>query len=178
VWSTIENGDICVASATRTTRQKLENIRRDPRVAISYQSPDSDPVGMAYYLVVHGRARVTEGGADELLARIAPRYVHPGTKFPRVDNPPSGYVTRITPVRWRGYGPWGGAVGLIFDGALHRASSVMGLSPAERFYGLSREDWNETAPAGNAPGCPTSTRVSSREDWSVSTTPSLLLSCL
>jgi PPOX class probable F420-dependent enzyme len=107
VWSTIEEGEICVASLTRTTRQKLRNVRRDPRVAISYQAPERDAMGMAYYLVVHGHARVTEGGAPELLKRIAPRYLHPGVAFPRGDDPPRGFVMRIEPVRWRGYGPWG-----------------------------------------------------------------------
>jgi PPOX class probable F420-dependent enzyme len=107
VWSTIEDGEVCVASLTRTTRQKLRNVRRDPRVAISYQSFERDAMGMAYYLVVHGRARLTEGGAPELLKRIAPRFLYPDVAFPRGDDPPRGFVMRIEPTRWRGYGPWG-----------------------------------------------------------------------
>jgi PPOX class probable F420-dependent enzyme len=107
VWSTMVDGEICIGSLTRTTRQKLRNVQRDPRVAISYQSPERDAIGMNYYLVVHGRARLTEGGALELLTRIAPRYVYPDAKFPRGDDPPAGIVMHVEPVRWRGYGPWG-----------------------------------------------------------------------
>jgi PPOX class probable F420-dependent enzyme len=107
VWSTIEDGEICVASLTRTTRQKLRNVQRDPRVILSYESREQDELGMSFYLVVHGRARVTEGGAPELLTRLAPRYLKPGVKFPRGDDPPPGFVMRIAVERWRGYGPWG-----------------------------------------------------------------------
>jgi PPOX class probable F420-dependent enzyme len=107
VWSTIEDGEICVASLTRTTRQKLENVRRDPRVVLEYESRERDEIGMSYYLVVRGRARLTEGGAPELLRRIAPRHLVPGAPFPRGDDPPAGWVMRIAPERWTGYGPWG-----------------------------------------------------------------------
>lgn len=106
VWTTIENGEICVASLT--DRQKLRNVRRDPRVSLSYESPErDDQQGLHYYLVVSGTARFTEGGGPALLRRIAPRYLEPGVKFPRGDNPPEGWIMRIAPERWRGYGPWG-----------------------------------------------------------------------
>ena len=105
VWSGFENGEICVASLT--SRKKLENIRRDPRVVISYQSPEKDPAGrLHYYLVVKGRGRVTEGGAPALLERIKHRFVEPGVKFPRGDNPPEGWVIRVKPEIMLGYGPW------------------------------------------------------------------------
>jgi hypothetical protein len=58
------------------------------------------------YLVVRGRAHVEEGGAPELLQRLAQTYVGAGTKFPPMDNPPSGYVLRITPEHVSGHGPW------------------------------------------------------------------------
>jgi PPOX class probable F420-dependent enzyme len=106
VWSTIEEGEICVASLT--PRQKLANVERDPRVALSYQSTvRDDGQGLTYYLVVRGVARLTEGGGPELLRRIAPRYIAPGVKFPRGDDPPDGWIMRIAPVSWRGHGPWG-----------------------------------------------------------------------
>jgi hypothetical protein len=106
VWSTVEDGEICVASLT--PRQKLRNVKRDARVSIAYESSEhDDQQGLRYYLVVEGLARVRAGGAPELLRRIAPRYLAPGVKFPRGDNPPPGWLIRVAPVRWRGYGPWG-----------------------------------------------------------------------
>src|SRR5919204_3318102 len=44
-----------------------------------------------------------------------------------------------------------------------------GVSPGERFGRLSLEDFVETAFPGDGPGGPTPKRVSSREDWSIST---------
>jgi PPOX class probable F420-dependent enzyme len=108
VWSAVEDGEICVASLT--PRRKLENVRRDPRVAVSWQSPERDNLqGLKYYLAVKGHARITEGGAPAFLRRIAPRYLEPGVKFPRGDNPPEGWIMRITPDKVLGYGPWAGA---------------------------------------------------------------------
>ena len=62
---------------------------------------------MREYLVVYGNARVTEGGAVQLLQRLAPLYLTPNADFP----PPAmrnipGYITRITPARFTGIGPW------------------------------------------------------------------------
>jgi hypothetical protein len=33
--------------------------------------------------------------------------VGPGTKFPPMDDPPPGFVIRVTPEKYRGHGPWG-----------------------------------------------------------------------
>src|SRR5215207_8344241 len=65
-----------------------------------------DPSGLDEYLVVHGTARITEGGAPELLQRLAEVYIGPGVKFPPMEDPPPGYVLHITPTRVGGVGPW------------------------------------------------------------------------
>ena len=62
---------------------------------------------MGNYLVVEGTASLTEGGAPELLSKLAQRYVGPGTKFPPMDDPPPGFVIHIAPTKVRGMGPWG-----------------------------------------------------------------------
>ena len=87
-------------------RHKLRNVTRDPRVTVSWLSPQHDALGLPYYLVVRGHGEITEGGAPELLRRIAPRFIGPGVKFPRGDDPPEGFVLRIRPERIFGYGPW------------------------------------------------------------------------
>jgi hypothetical protein len=55
--------------------QKVKNIARDPRVALSMLSDTTNAQGLREYLVVHGSARVTEGGAPALLQRSAPLYL-------------------------------------------------------------------------------------------------------
>jgi PPOX class probable F420-dependent enzyme len=105
VWSAVEDGEICVASLTH--RKKLENIRRDPRVLISYLSPNRDESDRLHqYLVVKGRARITEGGGPAFLDSIKHRFVPPGVKFPRTDDPPEGWMIRVKADVLLGYGPW------------------------------------------------------------------------
>lgn len=86
--------------------QKVRNVRRDPRVALSLEGTKVRPPGLKEYLVVHGRARIEEGGAADLLQRLAHVYLGPDVKFPPMDEPPPGYVLRIEPERLGGVGPW------------------------------------------------------------------------
>ncbi len=105
VWAGIEDGELCVPALT--PRRKLRNVERDPRVVITFESAEGDDVtGLRFYLGIRGRARVTEGGAPDLLRRLAPHYLEPGVKFPRGDDPPEGWIMRIAPERIYGYGPW------------------------------------------------------------------------
>jgi len=48
--------------------------RRDPRVVFSCLGNGNNAIGMREYLIVHGKARITEGGAPELLQRLAHLY--------------------------------------------------------------------------------------------------------
>ena len=77
-------------------------------MALSVQAGTHNQLGLAEYVVVHGRARVTEGGAPELLQRLAHVYLGPEVKFPPVEDPPPGYKTHITVERIGGVGPWAG----------------------------------------------------------------------
>lgn len=104
VWVGIDGDEIVIGKLAPD--QKLANIARDPRVSISIEA-EGDQHGMQNYLVVEGNARVTEGGAPELLGRLAQRYIGPGAQFPPMPDPPDGFVIRITPTRVRGMGPWG-----------------------------------------------------------------------
>lgn len=104
VWVGVEGSELVVASVVM--RQKLRNAARDPRVAVSFEGTRSNEIGLREYLVVHGEARVTEGGAPETLQRLAYGYIGPGVTFPPMPDPPPGYVLRITPSRYAGVGPW------------------------------------------------------------------------
>jgi PPOX class probable F420-dependent enzyme len=106
VWVGLD-GDEIVSGHLRD-QQKLRNVRRDPRVSLSIEGTEIQPPGLMQYLVVHGRARITEGGAPELLQQLARRYLGPDVRFPPMDDPSPGYVLRITPQRVGGIGPWAG----------------------------------------------------------------------
>ena len=104
VWVGIEDGELVIGSIG--ARQKLRNVERDPRVVVSFEGQGSNEIGLREHLVVHGRGRITEGGAPELLQRLAYGYVGPGVTFPPFPDPPPGYVLRIAPERFGGVGPW------------------------------------------------------------------------
>ncbi len=104
VWARCDGDEIVVGKLAED--KKTANIRRDNRVSLSIEA-DGNQYGMTNYLVVEGTATITEGGAPELLHELAQIYVGPGTKFPPMDNPPAGFVIRITPTKIRGMGPWG-----------------------------------------------------------------------
>lgn len=104
VWIGLDGDEIVFAHLM--SGRKVSNIARDPRVALTVEADGANPVGMANYLIVHGSARLVEGGAPELLQQLAEVYVGPGVKFPPFDNPPAGHVIHITPERIGGVGPW------------------------------------------------------------------------
>ena len=104
VWIGLDGDEI--VSGHLFEHRKVRNIRRDPTVALSLESPETNEIGMRNYAVLYGRARITEGGAPELLHRLAQVYVGPGTDFPPMPDPPPGFVTRIAVDRIAGQGPW------------------------------------------------------------------------
>src|SRR4051812_42605648 len=104
VWVGVEGNEIVFASLG--ARRKLDNIARDPRVTLSLEGTRTNSIGLREYLVVHGRARITEGGGPELLQRLAHVYLGPDVVFPAMPDPPPGFVVRITPRRFSGVGPW------------------------------------------------------------------------
>jgi PPOX class probable F420-dependent enzyme len=103
-WVGIEDGEVVLG--TLDDQRKLRNLRRDPRIAISLLSDRVNRWGLREYLVIEGTALVTDGGAPELLQRLAHVYLGPDVVFPAMPNPPAGYVTRVTVQRVSGIGPW------------------------------------------------------------------------
>ena len=107
VWVAVEGDDLLTAHLDPGQR-KLENVRNNPRVALSFEGTKVHPPGMREYLVVHGRAAIEEGGAPELLQELAHVYLGPDVRFPPMDDPPPGVRMRITADRLGGVGPWKG----------------------------------------------------------------------
>ena len=106
VWAGLDGDDILAAHLYEI--KKVRNLRRDGRVAVTFESDTKSALGLKEYLVVYGKADIEEGGAPELLQKLAYIYLGRGVKFPQMDNPPPGFITRIRIERISGVGPWTG----------------------------------------------------------------------
>lgn len=105
VWVGIDGDDLVFGHMAE--HQKVRNVRRAPRVALSLPAPGTNAAGLQNYLVVYGRGTVVDGGAPELLQRLANVYLGPDVSFPPEsirDRP--GYILRLRPERFAGSGPW------------------------------------------------------------------------
>jgi PPOX class probable F420-dependent enzyme len=118
VWVALERGgdgtadapaDDHIVMAHIPRNAKVRNLERDPRVVLSFQTDTRNPIGMQEYLVVHGTATVTAGGAAELLQRLVTVYGGPDARFPLPPNAPPGWLVRIAVDRIGGFGPWVGS---------------------------------------------------------------------
>jgi len=103
-WVGLEDGE--VVFGTLGDQRKLRNIRRDPRIALKLHADRINSWGLREYLVINGIARITEGGAPELLQRLAHTYIGPDAVFPAMPNPPQGFVTHVRVDRISGVGSW------------------------------------------------------------------------
>ena len=103
-WAGFEGDELVFA--TFPDQHKIENMRRDPRVTVSFQAQENTGQGLHPYAVISGRVRLTEGGALEVMDRLAPAYMGPGATFPMRDVPP-GFVVHLTVDRIYGVGSWG-----------------------------------------------------------------------
>lgn len=104
VWVGLDGDEIVCAHLPE--HRKIRNMRRDPRVALSVETGTKNQIGLVEYVVVYGQARITEGGAPELLQQLAHVYLGPEVKFPQMNDPPPGYITHIAVERIAGVGPW------------------------------------------------------------------------
>jgi PPOX class probable F420-dependent enzyme len=105
VWVGVDGDELVIGHLPE--HRKIRNMRRDPRVALSVEASTHNAIGLREYIVIHGTARITEGGAAELLQRLAKVYLGPDVKFPPSDGPfPPGYITHIAVERIGGVGPW------------------------------------------------------------------------
>jgi len=99
------DGDTLVI-ASLAENQKVKNLRREPRVVLSFEATTQNAMGITEYLIVYGTAMIVEGGAPELLQAQARSYIGPEAKFPPMENPPPGFLMRIAVDRVSGVGPW------------------------------------------------------------------------
>jgi PPOX class probable F420-dependent enzyme len=98
------DGDRIVWSSFSDQR-KLENLRRDPRITLSFEAHESGGAPLHPYLVIQGRATVIPGGALDVMDRLAPSYLGPGATFPMREVPP-GFTVLVDVDRVYGVGDW------------------------------------------------------------------------
>ena len=98
VWIDTEGDEVLFNTAEG--RLKPKNLRRDPRVIISVQDRN-DPQS---YMVFHGKANVTEAGADPHIDKLAKRFLG-ADKYPFRRPGEKRLVVRVKVDRIGGYGP-------------------------------------------------------------------------
>ena len=104
VWVGLDGDEIVAGHLAE--RRKVHNIRADPRVVLSFETNNHNERGLVEYLVVHGRARISEGGAPALLQQLAHIYLGTDVQFPPPAAALPGYISHITVDRITGVGPW------------------------------------------------------------------------
>ena len=104
-WAGFDGDELVMATFFHLDQRKLENMRRHPRVVLSFQAKEFDGEGLWPYAVIEGRARITEGGALSVMDRLAEAYIGPGQRF-WLRDVPEGIVVHIEIERIYGVGPW------------------------------------------------------------------------
>jgi PPOX class probable F420-dependent enzyme len=105
-WAGFDGDEIVMATFFNLAQRKLQNLRRDPRVVLSFLAKEQSGEPLWPYAVVQGRAeRITEGGALDVMDRLAEHYIGPGQVYPMRDAP-DGVVIHVTVDRVYGQGPW------------------------------------------------------------------------
>jgi PPOX class probable F420-dependent enzyme len=98
VWLDVDGDEVLFNTAEG--RLKPTNLRRDPRVTVSVQDRN-DPQA---YMTIHGKASVSEAGADAHIDKLAKRFLGVD-KYPFRRPGEKRLVVRIKPDRIGGYGP-------------------------------------------------------------------------
>ena len=106
IWVGLD-GDELISTHMREN-VKLRNIRRDPRVALSFDAPLEPGVWINPYAVVYARATVEPSDRIwELMTRHAKIYVAPDAEVPEPEGAEPGFIVRYAITRVGGIGPWG-----------------------------------------------------------------------
>ncbi|HZM74928.1 MAG TPA: TIGR03618 family F420-dependent PPOX class oxidoreductase [Candidatus Limnocylindrales bacterium] len=105
-WAGLDGDEMVMATFYFLEQRKIRNLRRDPRVVLTFQAKQFSGQGLWPYAVVQCRVnRITEGGALAVMDRLAEFYVGPGQQFAMRDVP-DGIVVHMTIERVYGQGPW------------------------------------------------------------------------
>lgn len=89
VW--VEREGDAVLINTAKGRVKYNNLRRDPRVALSVHAQDNPSL----YVQIRGHAQLIEEGADAHVHKLSHKYV--GRDYSDLQSDPPRVIVRITP---------------------------------------------------------------------------------
>jgi PPOX class probable F420-dependent enzyme len=104
-WGGVDGDGLVMATLYNVDQPKLRNLRRDPRIVVSFVAKEHTGEGLHPYVVFQGRARISEGGALAVMDHLAQFYIGPGQRFPLRDVP-DGVVVHVSVERIYGQGPW------------------------------------------------------------------------
>ena len=105
IWIGLDGDDL--VSTHMKDNAKLRNIRRDPRVALSFDAPRESAVWLNPYAVIYARATVEPSPRIwELMDRHAKAYVSPDAQLLVPESPEPGFIVRYSILRIGGLGPW------------------------------------------------------------------------
>jgi PPOX class probable F420-dependent enzyme len=105
IWIGIDGDDL--VSTHMSDNVKLKNIRRDPRVALSFDAPREPGIWINPYAVVYALASVEPSlQIWDLMARHAKAYVAPDAEVPAPETAEPGFIVRYSITRVAGIGPW------------------------------------------------------------------------
>jgi PPOX class probable F420-dependent enzyme len=105
-WAGFDGDEIVMATFFNLGQRKLANLRRDGRVVLSFHAKEHSGEGLWPYAVVQGHVdRIAEGGALDVMDRLAEHYLGPGARYPLRDAP-EGAVVHVRVDRIYGQGPW------------------------------------------------------------------------
>ncbi len=104
-WAGLDGDELVMATFYGLDQPKLRNIRRDPRVVVSFEAKEHTGEGLHPYVVIQGRAHITEGGSLAVMDKLSEFYIGPGQVFP-MREVPEGIVVHVTVDRIYGQGPW------------------------------------------------------------------------
>lgn len=102
-WAGLDGDELVFA--TFADQHKMDNIRRDPRVVVSFHAKEYAGQGLWPYVVIDGRARIVGGRALDTMDYLAQFYIGPSARYPMRDVP-DGLNVRVTIDRIYGQGPW------------------------------------------------------------------------
>jgi PPOX class probable F420-dependent enzyme len=105
IWIGLDGDDL--VSTHMRDNVKLKNIRRDPRVALSFDVAREPGVWINPYAVVYALAAVEPSPYIwDLMTRHAKAYVAPDAQVPVPEEPEPGFIVRYSVTRISGIGPW------------------------------------------------------------------------
>jgi PPOX class probable F420-dependent enzyme len=105
IWVGLDGDDL--VSTHMRDNVKLRNIRRDPRVALSFDGPREPGGWISPYAVIYARATVEPSDRIwELMTKHAKVYVSPDAEVPAPEGAEPGFIVRYSMTRSAGIGPW------------------------------------------------------------------------